>query len=93
MSSSTQKQHISVTVDARLLSEIDKLTDNRAAALEEGLRLWYAKQIEEKLRTFYQNCSQADIEFEEEWVEATQDQAIAAWDEFPWEPRKDDKSR
>lgn len=33
-------------VDARLLNEIDKLTDNRSAALEEGLRLWYAKQIQ-----------------------------------------------
>lgn len=74
MSSSTQKQNISVTVDARLLSEIDKLTDNRAAALEEGLRLWYAKQIEDKLRTFYQNRSQADIEFEEEWARFTQEQ-------------------
>ena len=85
MSSSTQKRRISVTVDARLLDKIDKLTDNRSAALEEGLHLWYTKQVEEKLRKFYQNRSQADIEFEEEWVRATQDQAIAGWDDFPWE--------
>jgi len=85
MSSSSQKRRISVTVDARLLDEIDKLTDNRSAALEEGLRLWYAKQVEEKLRKFYQNRSQADIEFEKEWVDATQEQAITGWDEFPWE--------
>ncbi len=67
MSSPTQKRRISVTVNARLLDKIDKLTNNRSAALEEGLHLWYAKQVEEKLRKLYQNRSQADIKFEEEW--------------------------
>ena len=74
MSSSTQKRRISVTVDAHLLDEIDKLTDNRSAVLEEGLRLWYAKQVEEKLRQFYQNRSQADVEDEEEWAQFAQEQ-------------------
>ncbi|WP_319423363.1 hypothetical protein [Pleurocapsa sp. FMAR1] len=46
------------------------------------------QQIEEQLRNFYQNRSQADIEFEKEWVEETQEQAIAAWEEFPWDESK-----
>lgn len=36
--------------------------------------LWYAKQIEDKLRKFYQNRSQEDIEFEEEWATFAQEQ-------------------
>lgn len=74
MISPTQKRRISVTVNTRLLDEIDKLTDNRSAALEEGLRLWYAKQVEEKLRQFYQNRSQSDAEDEEEWAQFAQEQ-------------------
>jgi len=34
------KQRVSIIVDAHLLAEIDKLTDNRSAAFEEALRLW-----------------------------------------------------
>jgi len=65
MPHSSQKQRVSIIVDAHLLAEIDKLTDNRSAAFEEALRLWRAQKIEEQLRQFYQNRSQADMEEEE----------------------------
>lgn len=84
MSNNSQKQRISITVDAQLLKEVDQLTKNRSAAVEEGLRLWRKQQIESQLQNFYQNRSQTDIEFEKEWTEETQQQAIAAWNEFPW---------
>ncbi len=71
---SSQKQRVSITVDAQLLAEIDKLTENRSAAFEEALHLWRAKKIEEQLRQFYQNRSQANIEFEEEWAQFAQEQ-------------------
>ena len=80
----SQKQRISITIDSKLLEEVDRMTKNRSAAVEEGLRLWRKQQIEERLRNFYQNRSQANLEFEKEWVEETQDRAIATWDEFPW---------
>lgn len=85
MPHSQQKQRVSITVDAQLLNEIDKLTDNRSAAFEEGIRLWYAKQIEDQLRKFYESRSQADIDDELAWTQATQDEAISGWDEFPWD--------
>lgn len=74
MPHSSPKQRVSVTVDSKLLIEIDKLTENRSAAFEEALRLWRAKKIEEQLRQFYQNRSQADIKFEEEWAQFAQEQ-------------------
>lgn len=74
MSYSSPKQRVSVTVDSQLLAEIDKLTENRSAAFEEALRLWRAKKIEEQLRQFYQNRSQADIQEEEEWAQFAQEQ-------------------
>ena len=88
MSNSSQKQRISITVDSQLLEEVDRMTKNRSAAVEEGLRLWRKQQIEEQLRNFYQNRSQADIEFEKEWAEEMQEQAIATWEEFPWDEPK-----
>ncbi|MGB5634649.1 MAG: hypothetical protein WBM44_20585 [Waterburya sp.] len=77
---SSQKQRISITVDTQLLQEVDKLTKNRSAAVEEGLKLWRQQQIEEQLRHFYQNRSQADESLEQDWTEATQEQAISAWE-------------
>jgi hypothetical protein len=74
MSNSSQKQRISITVDSELLEEVDRMTENRSAAVEEGLRLWRKQQIEEQLRNFYQNRSQADIEFENEWAQFSQSQ-------------------
>ena len=88
MINNSQKQRISITVDSQLLEEVDQMTKNRSAAVEDGLRLWRKQQIEDRLRNFYQNRSQADIEFEKEWVEETQSQAIAAWEEFPWDESK-----
>jgi post-segregation antitoxin (ccd killing protein) len=76
MINNSQKQRISITVDSQLLEEVDQMTKNRSAAVEEGLRLWRKQQIEEQLRNFYQNRSQVDIEFEKEWAEETQEQAI-----------------
>ena len=73
------KQRISITVDTQLLEEIDRLTNNRSAAVEEGLRLWNKQQIEEKLRNFYQNRSQTDLEFEREWTQETQENAVSTW--------------
>ncbi|WP_036481672.1 ribbon-helix-helix domain-containing protein [Myxosarcina sp. GI1] len=86
MTNNSSKQRISITVDSQLLEEIDRLTKNRSAAVEAGLRLWHKQQIEEQLRNFYQNRSQKDIEFEQEWARSTQEQAIAAWDEFSQKP-------
>jgi metal-responsive CopG/Arc/MetJ family transcriptional regulator len=88
MINNSQKQRISITVDSRLLQEIDQMTKNRSAAVEEGLRLWRRQQIESQLRNFYQKRSQADIEFEKEWTEETQEQAIATWEKFPWDESK-----
>ena len=81
MNTSSKKQRISITVDTQLLQEVDKLTKNRSAAVEAGLKLWRKQQIEEQLRSFYQNRSQADKSFEQKWTETTQEQAIAAWRE------------
>ncbi|KAB0243219.1 MAG: hypothetical protein IM466_10275 [Microcystis sp. M04BS1] len=30
-----------MTVDSKLLQDIDQLTENHSAAVEEGLRLWH----------------------------------------------------
>ena len=68
-----------------VLAEIDKLTDNPSAAFEEALRLWRAKKIEEQLKQFYQNRSQADIKEEQEWAEIAEDEEISGWDEFAWD--------
>ena len=81
MTTNSQKQRISITVDTQLLQEVDKLTKNRSAAVEAGLKLWRKQQIESQLRDFYQNRSQDDESFEQEWTDATQEQAISAWSE------------
>lgn len=81
MTTNSQKQRISITVDTQLLQEVDKLTNNRSAAVEAGLKLWRKQQIEGQLRHFYQNRSETDESFEQEWTEATQEQAISAWSE------------
>jgi metal-responsive CopG/Arc/MetJ family transcriptional regulator len=75
------KCSISVTVDANLLAEIDALTGDRAAAIEEALRLWRAQKIQAQLQQYYLNRSEADRQEEEAWADATQDAAIQAWDE------------
>jgi metal-responsive CopG/Arc/MetJ family transcriptional regulator len=74
------KCSISVTVDANLLAEIDALIGDRAAAIEEALRLWRAQKIQAQLQQYYLNRSEADRQ-EEAWADATQDAAIQAWDE------------
>lgn len=72
MPAPSSKQKISITVDSDLLQTIDRLTENRSAAVEEGLRLWYQHYIEGQLRHFYQNKNQADQEMEEAWGEFAQ---------------------
>jgi metal-responsive CopG/Arc/MetJ family transcriptional regulator len=74
------KCSISVTVDANLLAEIDALIGDRAAAIEEALRLWRAQKIQAQLQQYYLNRSEVDRQ-EEAWADATQDAAIQAWDE------------
>ena len=74
MSNSTQKREVLVALDAEFADKIDQFTDNWTEASEQALRLWYAKQIEDKLRKFYQNRSQEDIEFEEGWATFAQEQ-------------------
>ena len=74
MSNSTQKREVLVALDAEFADKIDQLTDNWTEAIEQALRLWYAKQIEEKLQKFYQNRSQEDMEFEAEWATFAQEQ-------------------
>ena len=53
------------------------------------MRLRYVKQIEDQLRKFYESRSQADIDEELAWTQATQDQAISGWDAFPWDVASD----
>ena len=77
MPHSSQKQRVSITVDAQLLAEIDKLTENRSAAFEEALHLWRAKKIEAQLRQFYQNRTQVNIEEEQDWAQFAQEQMEA----------------
>jgi len=74
MSNSTQKREVSIALDAEFADKIDQLTDNWTEAIEQALRLWYAKQIEDKLRKFYLNRSQEDIDFEEEWATFAEEQ-------------------
>ncbi|WP_293132887.1 hypothetical protein [Microcoleus sp. bin38.metabat.b11b12b14.051] len=79
MSNSTQKREVLVALDAELAEKIDQLTDNWTEAIEQALRLWYAKQIEDKLRKFYQNRSQEDIQDEKEWFDFVEEQIEEAW--------------
>ncbi len=79
MSNSTQKREVLVALDAEFADKIDQLTDNWTEAIEQALRLWYAKQIEDKLRKFYQNRSQEDIEDEKEWLNFVEEQIEEAW--------------
>jgi metal-responsive CopG/Arc/MetJ family transcriptional regulator len=92
---SSEKRRISITVDAKLLDEIDQWVSessadgdadrdsdaDRSLVFEEALRLWHAQKMAAQLTQFYQHRNQADAEFEEDWVEATQDEAIAAWNQ------------
>ena len=79
MSNSTQKREVLVALDAEFADKIDELTDDWTEAIEQALRLWYAKQIEDKLRKFYQNRSQEDIEDEKEWFNFVEEQIEEAW--------------
>jgi post-segregation antitoxin (ccd killing protein) len=74
MTQSSTKQRISITVDSKLLQDIDQLTENRSAAVEEGLRLWHRQQIENQLRTFYQTQKSTDRQFDQDWGEFAQTQ-------------------
>jgi hypothetical protein len=85
---SSEKRQISIAVDAQLLDEIDKLAgealgdseSGRSRVFEEALRLWRSQKIAAQLTEFYQGRSQTDVEAEEDWAEATEQGAIAAWD-------------
>lgn len=79
MSNSTQKREVLVALDVEFAEKIDQLTDNWTEAIEQALRLWYAKQIEDKLRNFYQNRSQEDIEDEKEWFNLVEEQIEETW--------------
>lgn len=79
MSNFTQKREVLIALDAEFADKIDKLTDNWTEAIEQALRLWYAKQIEDKLRNFYQNRSQEDIEDEKEWLNLVEEQIEETW--------------
>ncbi len=79
MSNFTQKREVLVALDAEFADKIDQLTDNWTEAIEQALRLWYAKQIEDKLRKFYQNRSQEDIEDEKEWFNLVEEQIEETW--------------
>ena len=79
MSDFTQKREVLVALDAEFADKIDELTDNWTEAIEQALRLWYAKQIEDKLRKFYQNRSQEDIQDEKEWFDFVEEQIEEAW--------------
>lgn len=72
MSVSANKQRISVTVDGALLKNIDLLTENRSTAVEEGLRLWYQRHLEEQLLVFYQQQSQEAQKLDQDWADFAQ---------------------
>lgn len=74
MTQTSLKQRISITVDSQLLHDIDRFTDNRSAAVEQGLKLWRRQQIEDQLRAQYQNQGQAEQKLEEDWAELAQSQ-------------------
>ena len=77
--SNNLKREVLVALDAEFAEKIDELTDNWTEAIEQALRLWYAKQIEDKLRQFYQNRSQEDIEDEKEWFNFVEEQIEETW--------------
>ncbi|MEG5041919.1 MULTISPECIES: hypothetical protein [unclassified Microcoleus] len=79
MSNSTQKREVLVALDAEFAEKIDQLTDDWTEAIEQALRLWYAKQIEDKLRKFYQSRSPEDIEEEKEWFNFVEEQIEETW--------------
>ncbi|MEG4276654.1 hypothetical protein QUA62_04005 [Microcoleus sp. MON1_C1] len=79
MSNSTQKREVLVALDAEFVEKIDQLTDDWTEAIEQALRLWYANQIEDKLRKYYQNRSQEDIEDEKEWFNLVEEQIEETW--------------
>jgi Arc/MetJ-type ribon-helix-helix transcriptional regulator len=81
MTQSNAKKRISITVDAQLIQQIDCLTKNRSAAIEEALRLWHRQQIEEQLRQSYQNLPQSEIYFERDWAQFAQEQMEQILDE------------
>ena len=74
MTQNNLKQRITITVDSQLLQEIDQLTDNRSAAVEQGLRLWRKQQIESQLRDYYQKQAEITNQSEEDWAELAQGQ-------------------
>jgi metal-responsive CopG/Arc/MetJ family transcriptional regulator len=78
---SSPKQRITITIDTSLLQEVDRLGNNRSAAVEEALRLWRKQQIENQLRSFYQNRSQREIEEESLWADQTQEAAMIGWED------------
>ncbi len=77
--SNNLKREVLVALDADFAEKIDQLTDNWTEAIEQALRLWYAKQIEDKLRKFYLNRSQEDIEDEKEWFNLVEEQIEETW--------------
>ena len=79
MSNSTQKREVLVVLDAEFADKIDQLTDDWTEAIEQALSLWYAKQIEDKLRKFYQSRSPEDIEEEKEWFNFVEEQIEETW--------------
>lgn len=68
------KPRISITVDEQLLQKVDLLTNNRSAAIEEGIRLWLRQQTENQLRQSYLNQTASDIKSEREWAQIAQNQ-------------------
>jgi metal-responsive CopG/Arc/MetJ family transcriptional regulator len=79
MSQLQGKQRVTVTIDAKLIEAVDRLLENRSAAIEEALHLWHRQQIEAQLQRFYTNRDSQNLQEEEQWAQATQDKAIASW--------------
>ncbi|NBD18406.1 MAG: hypothetical protein GVY04_20420 [Cyanobacteria bacterium] len=84
-SPSSRKQRITITIDTSLLKQVDQLSNNRSAVVEEALRLWQKQQIENQLRSFYENRSSKDLNEESVWADQTQEAAMMSWEESPWE--------
>ncbi len=77
---SSSKERITITIDTALRQQVDQLSNNRSAAVEEALGLWRKQQIENQLRWFYQNCSQQEMEEESLWADQTEKIAMREWE-------------
>ncbi|MFW6295629.1 MAG: hypothetical protein ACOC04_00400 [Halothece sp.] len=62
------REEFTVSLDAALMEKVEKLTDDRNCAIEEALRLWVARQEEEKRHAMVNLRRQQQDEDETGWL-------------------------